>query len=500
MPNERQHAKIQGSIALLEGVAMNQYSEFRIEIDQAVNGAYPVRMRTSAGAEQRTTISLPLDDPTYQTFMKKVRFRDASLKGDEISKFGKLVYDTLFTNRELWGLYQKASEANKNLRLTLVIDPNAIEAATFPWEFASGDGDIPLANQHSICRFLPRVDSVPPLKASGPLKMLLASAMPADMQETNPLDIEAEFAIVREAVEPLIQKNQLTLIEEPALTARQLRRLIKGEQPHIFHFVGHGVTKQGAGALVLQTEKGERQDLDAVQLAMILQGSLTCLVVLNACNTSVISSDLLQSMAPALLNVNVPAVIAMQSSIQDSAGQTFAEEFYYALAQNEPIDACVAAGRQAIILENRNRIDWGLITLYVRARDGMLFDQGDQPSGSDSSSGSASGNAPTTSANVSFGSGNSFNGSNISVGNVGSTIQQSNQARPASIYSPEEQERTINSLRKLRKTHLSNKDILEGQIAAFAGGAVPIHLINQLNYTNAELERIDKELANLGAR
>lgn len=69
---------------------------------------------------------------------------------------------------------------------------------------------------------------------------------------------------------------------------------------------------------------------------------------------------------------NLPAVVAMQFEITDSAAIDFAKGFYGAIANGRPVDAAVGQGRQAIFMQN-NDIEWSTPVLYLRAVDGVIF-------------------------------------------------------------------------------------------------------------------------------
>ena len=50
-------------------------------------------------------------------------------------------------------------------------------------------------------------------------------------------------------------------------------------------------------------------------------------------------------------------------------------EFYRALAQGFPIDACVTEGRKAVMnATGLGSADWGIPVVYTRAHDGRLFE------------------------------------------------------------------------------------------------------------------------------
>jgi hypothetical protein len=99
------------------------------------------------------------------------------------------------------------------------------------------------------------------------------------------------------------------------------------------------------------------------------------LIVLDSCESGRLAIDPFRSMAPALIRAQVPAVVAMQFPVQQDAARYFAVEFYRALVEGFPIDACLTEGRKAVLfgtgIDNAN---WGIPVAYTRAPDGKLFE------------------------------------------------------------------------------------------------------------------------------
>ena len=133
----------------------------------------------------------------------------------------------------------------------------------------------------------------------------------------------------------------------------------------------------GAGACSSSrtTDHSAAQVSDA-QLVNLLgdQDSLR-LVVLNSCEgarTSVV--DPFAGIATSIVELGIPAVVAMQFEISDKAAITFAEELYQSLiARQDPIDVAVAEARKAVFTEV-NETEWATPVLFLRNEDGRLFD------------------------------------------------------------------------------------------------------------------------------
>jgi hypothetical protein len=76
-----------------------------------------------------------------------------------------------------------------------------------------------------------------------------------------------------------------------------------------------------------------------------------------------------------LIRAQIPAVVTQRIILSDKTTRAFASEFYQALAEGLPIDACLTEGRKAIMNARRlARPTWGMPVVYTRAPDGRLFD------------------------------------------------------------------------------------------------------------------------------
>ena len=494
---------------------MDKYVDFEIEIEPTTPNNYLVRVRSEAG-QDRATMTLPTTNEIYTNFINSLTYNLPTNAAQE-REFGRLLYDTLIqgTLREAFRAARDSAERNKEtLRIKLSINPDIpelVEVAAVPWEFAVNDIRVPLATEYSFCRFLSRSQPLPKLTVTdSKLKILLTWALPKELATQFPVDVEGEVAAIKLALKPLEDAGKLTIIVEPHLTGRTLQRCIEREKPHVLHFVGHGIFEDGIGSLVLEKKDGSRDNLpvDILVDSLLTGKDSVRLVVLNACLTGTVSLNLLQGIAPALLAANIPAVVAMQSSLNDEAGVVFAEDFYANLADNKPIDLCVSRGRRAIRTGPRTR-DWGLATLYMRAPDGILFEGvGDNAAASSQ----PAPNQPTvkqpeatpsSNANVNWGSGNNFSGGNFAVGNVvGRDLIQNNTSSPQTPTSREQDNTSVSGnlthLTKMREILTRNLQHLESQESSFGVGLAPLYIMNQLEDTREKLLQLDAQIKQLG--
>jgi hypothetical protein len=127
--------------------------------------------------------------------------------------------------------------------------------------------------------------------------------------------------------------------------------------------------------LILEDEHGRPDLVTASALADQLRDCTGLrLLFLNACKTAqVFASGPFSGVATALLQVGIPAVIAMQFPITDAAALAFSEGVYRRLALGDSIDEAVAEGRLAIRRRLPDSLEWGTPVLFLRAPDGRLF-------------------------------------------------------------------------------------------------------------------------------
>jgi hypothetical protein len=489
----------------------NEYVDFKLQFEPAAEGKYLVLIESEAGAG-RATLTLPTDQPAYSEFITNLAYNLPTTRAQE-REFGKLLYDTLIQGAIREAFRAARDEAKRNnqiLRIKLSIDPTVeglVEVAAVPWEFAVNDTGVPISTEYSFCRFLSRSEALPRLRIAGStIKVLLTSALPTELAEKHPVDVAAEVAAIRAALKPLEEQGALSVVELPHLTGRKLQKAIENEQPHVLHFVGHGVFEDGIGALVLEKADGTRQDMPVDLLVDNLSGSPDSqvrLVVLNACLTGKVELNLLRGIAPALLAANIPAVVAMQSSVGDEAGVVFAEDFYQNLADYKPIDTCVSRGRRAIRNSTATR-DWGLATLYMRAPDGILFEHPAAKDAAASASAPAAQQGNVSNTSVNLGSGNNFSGGHIVIGataggNItqGNHLEQTSSSGNSGSASSEDASR-LESLRNRRKILKDTISEVELQKTKFGSMYAPPYLSTQLHEATEELSKVNAEIAQLG--
>ncbi len=196
----------------------------------------------------------------------------------------------------------------------------------------------------------------------------------ANHDEMEKLDLAGEEALLRSAFK---DRAGLHLEVIPDATLKKLEAPLGAAQ--VFHFAGHGTYRKVPSQIAgVQTGKGmlafKDELVDAEKLAINLRQRDIRLAVLGGCETGRrIGPYTAGSIAAGLARSEIPAIVANQFAIRDSAAKEFARAFYTALDGGLPLERAMHAGRLAIYNEDPDDRDWGVPVLYLRAPHGELF-------------------------------------------------------------------------------------------------------------------------------
>lgn len=361
-----------------------QYLDLDLDINR-VGDAYHVEVTHSPAGNARADFSLPFSDIELENFLlklggarRRVR-RLESAEMDAAKQFGGRLFNAVFTGDVRSCLAGSLAEANAQehgLRVRLHLD-GAPELTDLPWEFLYNptlNRFLALSVQTPILRYIDIPERIRPLAITPPLRILV---MIADVRDYEPLDVEAEWKNLNDALGDAHARGLITLERLETASLAALQKKLQTQAYHILHFVGHGGFDQGAqdGVLIMQDQEGRGRRVGAQQLGALLHDHPSMrLVLLNACEGARTSrQDPFAGVAQSLVQQGVPAVIAMQFEISDDAAGLFAGAFYQALALGYPVDAALAEARKTIFASD-NEVEWGTPVLFLRAPDGKIFD------------------------------------------------------------------------------------------------------------------------------
>jgi CHAT domain len=208
------------------------------------------------------------------------------------------------------------------------------------------------------------------------LRILAVISQPGDL---SPVDAEGELARLQEAFRGLPFWKQVEIVPLLRPTAEAVYQCLEGGNFHIFHFIGHGGfdAKGRNGFLIFESgSRGTTRINNQGIAALLCDRRSLGLVVLNCCRGAQFDPQRpFDSVAQSLVRRNIPAVLAMQSSVSNEAAVAFAEAFYRSLVRTGQVDAAVSEGRKAIsrLDDERACLEWGLPTLFLHSDHGRIF-------------------------------------------------------------------------------------------------------------------------------
>jgi hypothetical protein len=360
-----------------------EYRDFDLLIERAGQG-YRAQVLDSPAGQATADFVLPFSDLEIENCLlrlgrpaRSVRRLD-STEMSTAKTFGAALFNAVFSADVRACLRSSVDEArreNAGIRVRLRLADPAL--ADLPWEFLyvqSVNRFLALSVQTPLVRYMDLPEVLQPFAVTPPIRVLVMIASPTDYP---PLDVEAEWQRLNEALGDLMKAGTLSLERMEEATLAALQRRLRRSQYHIFHFIGHGEFDQTLqeGVLLLEREQQRGHRVGSQYLGMLLHDHESLRVaVLNACEGARSSKqDPFAGSAQTLVQQGIPAVIAMQFEIADDVASTFAHEFYGALADGYPIDASVTEARKAIFALGRE-VEWATPVLYLRAPDGRIFD------------------------------------------------------------------------------------------------------------------------------
>jgi formylglycine-generating enzyme required for sulfatase activity len=363
-----------------------RYLDFEMRVEEGSQG-YTVIVDSPVG-EARESVPFPFGELELKGHLQSLEIAllrsggtRRSVPGENeqtVQEFGASLYRFLFPDRVhslFLSALREAGQKDQGVRIKLRF--TTPELASLPWEFLYDDSQgqyICLSTQTPVVRYLERGQSSPPLAVKPPLRILGMIAAPTGLGKLN---VQVEKQRVDNALAPLSAAGLVEMRWLEGQTWRSLMAAMNRGPWHIFHFIGHGGfdAQQDEGLIAFCDDQGNPHMLTATQLGLLLADHRPLrLALLNACEGATGGTrDIYSSTASILMRRGVPAVIAMQYEITDTAAIEFTTTFYASLADNLPVDAAVTQARKAINLGVHNSVEWGTPVLHMRSDDGQLF-------------------------------------------------------------------------------------------------------------------------------
>ncbi|GAB4535016.1 MAG: hypothetical protein Kow0063_18780 [Anaerolineae bacterium] len=310
---------------------------------------------------------LPADSP-HLANLKKLKFLQKSAQQPTLvpnvaEQVGEQLYQCLVGSRYFKQAIEQELKRVRDFKgrfkdrgidtrvwLEFRFDPDAMDAASYPWELIH-DSDMHLLQRGTcvLTRYIHLGEEEPSLELRRPLTLLYSA--PRAGQD----DLSFDQARIEDAFRSFGVRCELTRHTPP--TFGNMKRIARGGYHQVWHFDGHGtfrrwcsickkrvapwlekcplghVTEGPFGYLQLENVQGRSDYRRATEILPALYDTGLRLALVNGCKTSA------QAMAPAfggiassLIRARIPAVVAMQLSIIDPAAEFFVGGFYTTLA------------------------------------------------------------------------------------------------------------------------------------------------------------------------
>lgn len=357
----------------------DNYLNFDLLFSRAGDGAYAARILQSPGGEARSTFTLPFDGAAVDALLARLRVPRADPSDAEAAQaFGRALFDAVF-DAAMFGCLRasliEAGAQDAGLRLRLRFDDSAAHLGRLPWELlydAALDRFIALSTSTPVVRYLELPVAVEPLVVDPPLTVLIVIADPGELA---PLDVEHEWSVVTDALQPLVDTGRVRAERLDTATLPALQAKLRDMNVNVLHFIGHGEFDAVTGGVLHFEGQGDKsQPVPGKKLGVLLHDHRPLrLAVLNTCEGGAAGKvNQFAGVAQRLVQEGLPAVVAMQFKVTDRAAIALARTFYAALADGYPVDAALAEARKAVYLGGTS-VEWATPVLYMRSPQGNLF-------------------------------------------------------------------------------------------------------------------------------
>lgn len=249
------------------------------------------------------------------------------------------------------------------------------ESAQYPWELMSQrtrGTAAPLFNERGLIRQLATSEfRVNPQAAQGKNVLIVAPEYDGAQFAKLP-GAQAEARAVKSLLEAQNDLNVIARIGKEANAPEVIYQLLANDY-RIIHLAGHGhyeapddneaVEQEARSGMVLS----ERSWLTAAEIEQL--PVVPDLVFINCCFLGAIEREprankLAASIALSLIKMGVKAVVAAGWAVDDGAAQTFAEEFYTRLLDNQTFGMAVRSARERVYREFPDSNTWGAYQCY----------------------------------------------------------------------------------------------------------------------------------------
>lgn len=362
--------------------------DFEIQVEQVGDRCKVVVSESPVGDPPPILIEFPFTRQTVEQIRSVLDLTGAQAAMSPVEReavarrFGEQLFQAIFNaSSDINAAYRSSLEraGTRGLFIKLSLE-KAGDLRDAPWELLRDPqrrSYLCLSRQTSVIRYPSQPYIRPPVTVTGPLRVLVMISSPKNLP---PIDVEGEWRRLQAATAALQRAGRIVLEKLDDAHLNTLQRQLRGQEYHIFHYIGHGDFDERTqkGVLMLEDRRGEEyaEPITGDSLADELsQESTLSLVLLNSCKSAQsVQGDPFSGVASSVVERGFPAVVAMQFPISDEAAQAFSEEFYRAVAEGFRLGEAVSEARRAIANTLQNSTEWATPVLYARTPGEPLFE------------------------------------------------------------------------------------------------------------------------------
>jgi len=348
---------------------MSEYADLELGLHRYEAGAYAVELR----------FNLPESDAETrlgQGEQIQVSFDLKALSEVLPDEYGAALTTALFSSPELKSAFVQAvtgaQAQDAALRFRLLIGPSAPELHGLRWETLLNPQDSsPLSTNQNIVfsRYLASMDWRPVrLKSKGNLTALAVVSNPSDLasKKLAAIDVDAELELAKKGLDGI----ELSICKG---TLNELVFTLQKQPVDVLYLVCHGfLATNGQPILCMEGADGKLDQVTGSDFVTRLKElpERPRLVVLVSCQSAGKGSgEALPAIGPRLVEIGIPAVIAMQSNLSMATAGKFLPAFFDTLQQDGQIDRAMSAARGMV----RDAQDFWVPVLFMRLKSGRLW-------------------------------------------------------------------------------------------------------------------------------
>jgi hypothetical protein len=302
-----------------------------------------------------------------------------SCNAHEIAPLGHSLFSSIFIPAisSMFGAYLGRRKEDEGVRLCIKAQSNDLAKAA--WEILCSRltpiaSFLALNPRTPIIRCV-RISSEVYLRDIGiPLRLLVVLASPRFIEKIDPKEIKdaLENALKDLTIQGQIDITYLGFDDRTEANFDKLQEHLSDKEPYdIVHIIAHGLLEKGFEGItaLVESEDGKQQDVFASNLANLFLSSRAMLVILQSCQSGAVDPSALvfSGTAQQLVASGIPAVLAMQETIDQDVASYFINRLYSQWLDAEcSFEEALTQARQSVKHKYSERIaSWAIPVLYV---------------------------------------------------------------------------------------------------------------------------------------